>query len=147
MSSTGFGSDWTAGTPWTTAAGSGATGCLWVHTEPKRPLVSTETHQKRLKCSVALCLCLSWRTRTSGGTTTTSVSVRLQTWAPWPGWPCTVTPTWTGSARFPEVQLSWTFFFYLLKGNSREVLFLLKLLFIKSENNSKRVLTVFLKYY
>lgn len=30
MSSTGFGSDWTAETPWTTAAGNGAMGSLWV---------------------------------------------------------------------------------------------------------------------
>lgn len=32
MSSTGFGSDWTEETPWTTAAGSGAMGSLWVLT-------------------------------------------------------------------------------------------------------------------
>lgn len=40
---------------------------------------------------LTLCPCLSSRTKTLAATTTTSGSVLQQTWALWPGWPCTAT--------------------------------------------------------
>lgn len=90
MSSTGFGSDWTAETPWTTAAGNGAMGSLWVksrYNQTKELLSKKKRHNL-----FTLFLCLpSLHTRTSADTTTTSDNVLLQTWALWPGWPCTVT--------------------------------------------------------
>ena len=87
MSSTGFGLDWTAETQWTTAAGNGAMGSLWVKTRYDQ----TKQLLSKKKSIYPFLVSFSLPTRTSADTTTTSDNVLLQTWALWPGWPCTVT--------------------------------------------------------